>query len=109
MAIPTLSFTPRFCCGELVLTAAVRALIERRQLDPRPFFARHLSADWGDLKAEDWSRNRQALSHEGTLKSGYQISRNVRLVIVTEPDRSMTTLYLADECPLPTQWREFLA
>ena len=57
---------------------------------------RHLLGDWGDLTEEDRSENEFSLNKELRLLSAYNI-RDARLWILTEADRSMTTLLLPEE------------
>lgn len=57
---------------------------------------RHLSGDWGDIDPEDRGVNEQALIAGERLLSSYNI-RDERLWIITEWDRSVTTLLLPEE------------
>jgi len=66
-------------------------------LDPLPYIHRHLSGDWGDLCSEDRRSNNAALLHGDRLFSSYEINPDLRRWIITEWDRSATTLLLPDE------------
>jgi len=63
----------------------------------RKSLARHLRGDWGDLCPEDWDANQKALQHEGRLFSAYQEEGLPRIWIITEADRSATTVLFPDE------------
>jgi hypothetical protein len=59
--------------------------------------SRHLQGDWGTLDAEDWNANERALKHGGRLFSAYQSSQNEKFWIITEADRSVTTILLPED------------
>ena len=58
---------------------------------------RHSKGDWGTLEQADWDANEQALLHEGRLFSAYHSSQNVKFWIITEWDRSVTTVLLPED------------
>ena len=75
------------------MTAAVSHLVETGQLNPAPL----LNAIWremGTLDQEDWNTNQRALKFGDRLLSSYDIDAGdeSRLWIITEADRSSTTL-----------------
>lgn len=88
---------PRFSPGMIVATAGVQALIESNALHPQPYLLRHLHGDWGDVPPEDWEQNQCALELGNRLLSVYHLTDEVTLWIITEGDRSVTTLLLPDE------------
>lgn len=88
----------RFSMGHLVMTRGIANLIEQGRLDPTSYIARHLKGDWGDLSDHDWSANDRALrSGEDRLFSSYQVAPDLTLYIITEWDRSVTTLMLPSD------------
>ena len=88
---------PRVEPGIIVVTTGVQALIEYVALNPLIYLHRHLHGDWGDVDPEDWEANQFALEHVERLVSVYVISDELTLWIITEWDRSATTLLLPDE------------
>jgi hypothetical protein len=97
MALALLS-QPRFPAGHTVMTAGVNDLVQRGALGPVPYLRRHLDGDWGDLCDEDRQQNDAALkSGEARLFSSYQVTPDLKLWIITEWDRSVTTLLLPSE------------
>ncbi|KNZ68191.1 hypothetical protein Tfer_3273 [Thermincola ferriacetica] len=58
---------------------------------------RHMSGDWGDVCPEDASLNDNALVEGGRLLSAYHTKDGEKFWIITEPDRSATTVLLPDE------------
>lgn len=60
--------------------------------------ARHASGDWGDLDQEDREANdRAAALGEERILSAYDLDGGGRIWIITEWDRSVTTLLLPEE------------
>ena len=59
--------------------------------------ARHVSGDWGDLGPEDWRLNSQALRQGTRLLSVYHTAKGVKLWVISEADRSLTTVLLPEE------------
>ena len=85
----------RLRMGELVLT---RGAME--SLTPDDFIrslTRHLSADWGNLDEHDWKMNDEALEFGGRILSQYFSENGTKFWIITECDRSVTTILLPEE------------
>jgi hypothetical protein len=59
--------------------------------------ARHLTGDWGDLDEHDWRMNDDALESGGRILSQYFTQDCTKFWIITECDRSATTVLLPDE------------
>jgi len=59
--------------------------------------ARHAAGDWGDMDAHDRAVNDNSLKNGGIFVTIYKDSRGVRLYVITEHDRSRTTLLLPEE------------
>lgn len=59
--------------------------------------SRHKKGDWGDVSMEDWLSNNYALSHGERLLSSYRTVEGVKFWIITEADRSATTVLLPEE------------
>ncbi len=94
----TLASQDRIDAGQVVMTIGVNALVRQGRLNPAPYLRRHLSADWGDLDDSDQRQNDAALqSGEDRLFSSYQVAPDLTLWIITEWDRSVTTLLLPSE------------
>ncbi|MBP0714252.1 hypothetical protein ABXK61_13115 [Burkholderia sola] len=88
----------RFNAGSIVMTEGVHALVQTGRLNPAPYLHRHLSGDWGDLHDSDRQQNDAALkSGNDRLHSSYQVRPDLALWIITEWDRSVTTLLLPSE------------
>ena len=98
LAVLNLASQARFSPGQVVMTAGVDELVRQGRLNPTPYLSRHLHGDWGDLSDDDRRLNDAALqSGEDRLFSSYQVTRDLKLWIITEWDRSVTTLLLPGE------------
>ena len=98
LAVLNLASQSRFSPGQVVMTAGVDELVRQGRLNPTPYLRRHLHGDWGDLSDDDRRLNDAALkSGEDRLFSSYQVTRDLKLWIITEWDRSVTTLLLPSE------------
>ena len=58
---------------------------------------RHQSCDWGDVDQDDKRSNDRALANGGRLLSVYHTRTGVKLWVITEWDRSATTVLLPSE------------
>ena len=88
---------PKFELGQLAATPGALAALEESGEEPGTFIARHAAGDWGDLSEEDRNENEFSLLHGFRLLSSYRLRGGVKLWIITEADRSSTTILLPDE------------
>ena len=87
----------RFRLGQTVATPGALAACEAAGQDPGQFFARHQSGDWGEVPPEDAEQNEFSVTHGLRLLSAYTLETGVKVWIITEADRSVTTLLLPSE------------
>lgn len=92
-SIPNL---PLFSLGQIVATRALLRYFERHQIDARRYLKRHVTGDFGDLDEEDKAENRLSIEHGFRILSAYTIAGE-RIWIITEADRSVTTLLFPSE------------
>ncbi len=86
---------PLFALGILLITMpALRAIPEE---DIRQALGRHMRGDWGDVDADDKRANELALQHDTRILSSYRSAKNVKFWIITEADRSQTTVLLPED------------
>ena len=88
--------TPLFKLGQTVATPGAIAGMEQAAISPMELLSRHQSGDWGDLDKEDIRSNYQALSHGERIFSAYKFD-TVKFWVITEWDRSATTILLPEE------------
>ena len=85
----------RFALGRTVITRG--ALDALDEADVLAGIARHASGDWGDLCPEDKQANDDALRVGARVLSAYHIDSGQKFWIITEADRSATTVLLPEE------------
>ena len=87
--------TSKFSLGRLVATPnAINALTHDDTLNA---INRHRSGDWGDVCEEDRQANDRALLEGTRMLSAYHSVKGVKFWIVTEVDRSATTVLLPED------------
>lgn len=91
------SGTPLLPLGQVLATPGALALLRSLQLTPLRFVLRHVAGDWGDVCEEDRLANVEALVHGARVMSAYVLGPTQRLWVITEADRSSTTLLLPEE------------
>lgn len=88
---------PRFALGQVVATpGALDALKEAKQ-QPAEFLGRHVSGDWGEVPPEDAAENELSVKQGFRILSAYTLKTGVKIWVITEADRSATTLLLPSE------------
>ena len=88
---------PLFDLGQLVATPGALAALEKTGQNAMEFLSRHVTGDWGELPQEDQNENQHSLAKGFRLLSSYRTSCGDKLWVITEADRSHTTLLLPDE------------
>lgn len=91
----TATSASRFPIGELVITPG--AWDELTQDDVLRGLVRHMGGDWGELGEFDWNQNELALDVGARLLSRYSARNGTVFWIITEHDRSVTTILLPNE------------
>jgi len=86
-----------FELGQTVATPGALAALQKAGQEPDDFLRRHVACDWGDLSNEDQNENDYSLENGFRLLSSYRTKADDKLWIITEADRSATTLLLPEE------------
>ncbi len=87
----------RFELGQMVMTPGAGEAMQAAGHIPPEFLIRHKHGDWGGLPEEDVRENEWSLQHGARLFSAYSTRREEKLWVITEADRSATTLLLPEE------------
>lgn len=91
----------RFKLGSLVATPGALLALQTRGIEPLTLVLRHVSGDFGDLDVEDQHANEVAIAQGLRVLSAYSLgtdpSTAVRIYVITEWDRSVTTILLPEE------------
>ena len=88
---------PRFDLGAIGTTTGADEVIRRCGLDLRFLLLRHVTGDWGDMDEADRVRNDRAVDQGTRILSAYGPEGSDQVWIITEADRSSTTVLLAGE------------
>ena len=85
----------KFPLGQTVITRT--AMNTLTQEDVMTALARHAAGDWGDVCEEDFRENEQSLDQGFRLFSVYHAQDGTKFYIITEADRSATTVLLPED------------
>jgi hypothetical protein len=89
---------PLFNLGTIVATPGALDLLDRTGTDATSLLEQHQRGEWGEtLSTDDAQANNLAVRDGGRILSAYSVGENGRLWIITEWDRSATTLLLPEE------------
>ena len=94
--------TTKFHPGQVVATPGFLTALAESGMDVAFFLDMHLQGNWGEVDAEDWKLNDQALRDGGRLLSSYRTLRGVEVWVITEAagddgERASTCVCLASE------------
>lgn len=95
MTMTTTKNGQRFEGGRLLVTPGV--LSDLDPTDVNRALARHFAGDWGECCPEDWQENDLSIDQHFRLFSVYRDRQGVKFWIITEADRSATTVLLPSE------------
>ncbi len=88
----------RFALGQIFITPGAQEALEIAGETAIQFLRRHLSCDWGELSEEDVKENELSLIEGFRLLSAYRTANGQKIIwIITEADRSATTILLPSE------------
>lgn len=89
---------PLFALGQVVATPAALEALRLHAIDPMELLTRHVTGDWGELHAEDAAQNEIGVLCGNRILSAYAMGEtSLPLWILTEADRSVTTLLLPED------------
>jgi hypothetical protein len=88
---------PLFSLGHVVATPGALAALREAGQHVQDFLTRHSYGDWGELTDDDWKENNFAVTRALRLLSAYPLENGTTLWVITEADRSATTLLLPEE------------
>jgi hypothetical protein len=88
----------RFNLGKCVATKGALEALEAAGVSPDSLLTRHHAGDWGNLGDDDKQENELSLREGFRLLSAYKLdTTGVKIWLITEADRSVTTLLLPSE------------
>jgi hypothetical protein len=87
----------RFQLGRMVATPGALEALQEAGQDATEFIYRHQQGDWGDLSEEDKKENEFSVDKTLRIFSAYYLKDSTKIWIITEADRSATTILLPSE------------
>lgn len=89
---------PLFELGKTAITKNANAFLKEQGINPLPYLMRHAYGDWSDMPADDQARNKRAITEGSRILSSYNLpDQDERLWVITEADRSLTTILLPED------------
>jgi len=95
--MPSKTKRPLFNLGQTVATPGALKAFQEANMTGLELLARHVTGDWGDLAEEDKEENELALVERLRILSAYNLPTGEKVWVITEADRSATTLLLPEE------------
>jgi len=89
--------TPMFPLGQIVATPGAIDALAEAQTSAWTLLSRHCSGDFGEVEADDWQANLDAIKDDARILSAYTLKTGERLWVITEADRSSSCLLRPDE------------
>lgn len=89
----------KFALGQVVGAPAALEVLQKLGVSPATLLERHVTGDWGDLSAADKQSNDEAVA-AGDLRilSSYELGPDkVKVWVITEADRAITTILLPSD------------
>jgi hypothetical protein len=88
---------PKFQLGRIVATPAALEVLRESGQDGSEFIDRHVRGDYGHMPPDDVAANEDALRDGARVMSAYTTLSGNRIWVITEADRSITTLLLPED------------
>lgn len=89
-------FKPKFKYGQIIMTRGADATLDI--YDVVMGLHRHTSGDWGEVSEQSKELNEESLQGGGgNIMSAYTDRNGVKFWIITEHDRSATTILLPED------------
>jgi hypothetical protein len=83
--------------GRVFSTPGALAALEKAGENYLVYLVRHAGRDYGDISPEDWEENEFSTQRELRILSAYTLRDGAKIWIITEADRSVTTILLPEE------------
>lgn len=88
---------PLFALGSIYSTPGALAACEASRTPALVLLMRHVAGDWTEMEEPDQAANRLAVRDGSRVFSAYRLSTGVKVWVITEADRSSTTMLLPKE------------
>lgn len=89
---------PLFPLGQCHGTYGAKEVLDEFDVNPNDLLIRHQSGDWGTICDDDWQANVVAVERGLRVFSSYIVgAAQTKVWVITEADRSVTTILLPEE------------
>ena len=88
---------PKFLLAQIVATPGALAALAEAGHAPLEFISQHVAGDWGELDEQNRRENELSVKEGFRILSAYTLSDGTKIWIITEADRSATTILLPEE------------
>lgn len=86
-----------FPLGQVYMTPGAREALEKSEQNAFEFLSLHQSGSYGEICEEDRRENELSVKEGFRILSAYKTAKGVKIWIITESDRSSTTILLPEE------------
>lgn len=93
----TAETTRRFPLGQTFITPGALDTLTKAGQSPHEFISRHVRLERGELCEEDYRENLFSVDKPLRIFSAFKTTQGVKLWVITEADRSATTILLPSE------------
>ena len=87
----------KFQLGEVLITKQLHDFVMKNDVPILKYLRRHSVCDWSDVDDDEWLKNNDAVDSSQPIISIYKFN-DTKIFIITEADRTATTMRLADDC-----------
>lgn len=87
----------RFELGQTVATPGALEAFMRSGDTPLPYLTEHANRNWGEVDQHDKAHSEVAIERGFRILSAYRLADDTTIWIITEADRSVTTVLLPEE------------
>ena len=88
---------PLFALGRVVATPGALEALRLAGQSAHELLQRNVSGDWGNVSPDDACENELSVREDFRILSSYRLASGVTIWVITEADRSATTLLLPEE------------
>ena len=89
--------TVLFSLGQCVITPDAEALLASININPFELLRRHQTGDWLEMAKQDQAENHAAIKNGFRVFSVYTLTNTICVWVITEADRSVSTILLPSE------------
>ena len=87
----------KFDFSNVVATSALFNHCKTHKFPLLPYLVRHANCDWGDVCKSEWESNDKAVKEGLRILSEYKLPDGLKNWIITEADRSSTTMLFSED------------